>query len=93
MFSIVEDTIIDIISRHYIASSDYEVCDEKCAAELVKYFQEKEVLDNNFQWNLTIDEYPDPIRGYVHIAFVDHGILYTHGYEFWKDAWNFEIEE
>lgn len=96
-FSIVEDTVMDIISRHCIADSDYEVCDEQCAAELINYFQEKEDISltqsERFQWSLLIDEYPDPIRGYVHIAFVDDGILYTIGYEFWKDAWNFEIEE
>ena len=96
-FSVVEDTVMDIISRHCIASSDYEVCDEQCAAELINYFQEKEDIlqtrGERFQWSLLVDEYPDPIRGYVHIAFVDDGILYTTGYEFWKDAWNFEIEE
>lgn len=97
-FSVVEDTVNEILSTHAIASSDYEVYDEQAAAELINYFHEKEDISialgaPRFQWSLLIDEYPDPIRGYVHIAFIDDGLLYTMGYEFWKDAWNFEVEE
>ena len=97
-FSVVEDTVNEILSTHAIASSDYEVYDEQAAAEIINYFYEVELMNSiqgaaRFQWSLLIDEYPDPIRGYVHIAFIDDGLLYTMGYEFWKDAWNFEIEE
>ena len=74
--------ILDILNNEEYLISYPDVLTSEAEEAVGNYLSEIERSDRNFQWSISVSDYPDMSGGVVFLAFIEEGHLFALSWDY-----------
>lgn len=78
----IHNKIVDILNNEDYLISYPDVLSQKAEEEIGNYLSEIERSNEDFQWSISVSDYPDMSGGVVFLAFIEKGNLCTFSWDY-----------
>ena len=78
----IYNKIVDILNNEDYLISYPDVLSREAEEEVGNYLSEIERSDRNFQWSISVSDYPDMSGGVVFLAFIEESHLFALSWDY-----------
>ena len=85
----IYNKIVDILNNEDYLISYPDVLSREAEEAVGNYLSEIERSDRNFQWSMSVSDYPDMSGGAVFLAFIEEGHLFAFSWDYRNTVMDF----